>query len=76
MVWPGVPSQTIPDCIRYIIGVFCYNFKSQEHSCFILKHKPVSKLRYIPCSGIHTSHTCTLCRNKGIVMFTYSIYEY
>ena len=19
----------IPDCIRYIIGVFCYNFKSQ-----------------------------------------------
>ena len=21
--------QTIPDCIRYIIGVFCYNFKSQ-----------------------------------------------
>ena len=23
------PSQTIPDCIRYIIGVFCYNFKSQ-----------------------------------------------
>ena len=23
------PSQTIPDCIRYIIGVVCYNFKSQ-----------------------------------------------
>ena len=22
-------SQTIPDGIRYIIGVFCYNFKSQ-----------------------------------------------
>ena len=22
-------SQTIPDCIRYIIGVFCYIFKSQ-----------------------------------------------
>ena len=22
-------AQTIPDCIRYIIGVFCYNFKSQ-----------------------------------------------
>ena len=22
------PSQTIPDCIRYIIGVSCYNFKS------------------------------------------------
>ena len=21
-------SQTIPDFIRYIIGVFCYNFKS------------------------------------------------
>ena len=21
--------QTIPDCIRYIIGVFCYYFKSQ-----------------------------------------------
>ena len=25
------PSQTIPDCIRYIIGVFCYNFKSQTN---------------------------------------------
>ena len=23
-------SRTIPDCIRYIIGVFCYNFKSQR----------------------------------------------
>ena len=23
--------QTIPDCIRYIIGVFCYNFKSQTN---------------------------------------------
>ena len=24
-------EQTIPDCIRYIIGVFCYNFKSQTN---------------------------------------------
>ena len=24
-----LPPKTIPDCIRYIIGVFCYNFKSQ-----------------------------------------------
>ena len=24
-------AQTIPDCIRYIIGVFCYNFKSQTN---------------------------------------------
>ena len=23
------PSQTIPDCTRYMIGVFCYNYKSQ-----------------------------------------------
>ena len=23
-------SKTIPDCIRYIIGVFCYNFKSHN----------------------------------------------
>ena len=22
-------AQPIPDCIMYIIGVFCYNFKSQ-----------------------------------------------
>ena len=28
--------QTIPDCIRYIIGVFCYI--TEEHSCFILTH--------------------------------------
>ena len=25
------PAQTILDCIRYIIGVFCYNFKSQTN---------------------------------------------
>ena len=31
MFWPRVLSQTIPDCIRYIIGVFCYNFKSQTN---------------------------------------------
>ena len=24
-------AQTIPDCIRYIICVFCYNFKSQTN---------------------------------------------
>ena len=24
-------SQTIPDYIRYTIGVFCYNFKSQTN---------------------------------------------
>ena len=24
-------SQSIPDCIRYIIGVFCYNFNSQTN---------------------------------------------
>ena len=24
-------SQIIPDYISYIIGVFCYNFKSQTH---------------------------------------------
>ena len=34
-------AQTIPDCIRYIIVVFCSNFKSQtnvlkEHSYIIL----------------------------------------
>ena len=31
MFWPAVLSQTIPDCVRYIIGVFCYNFKSQTN---------------------------------------------
>ena len=25
------PSQTIPDCIRYIIDILCYNFKSQTN---------------------------------------------
>ena len=24
-------AQTIPDCLRYIIGVSCYNFKSQTN---------------------------------------------
>ena len=24
-------AQTVPDCIRYIIGVFCYNLKSQTN---------------------------------------------
>ena len=34
-VWSHVLASsaipTIPDCIRYIIGVFCYNFKSQTN---------------------------------------------
>ena len=25
------PSQTIPDCIQHIIGVFCYNFKLEKN---------------------------------------------
>ena len=30
----GFPFQTVSDCIRYIIGVFCCNFKSQMNkSC-------------------------------------------
>ena len=40
--------------IRYIIGVFCYNFKSQ------ISILASYRLRYRPCSGIYTSHT--LCR--------------
>ena len=28
-------AQTIPDCIRYIIGVFCYNFKSQTNNILL-----------------------------------------
>ena len=28
-------AQSIPDCIRYIIGVFCYNFKSQLRYIYI-----------------------------------------
>ena len=24
-------AKTIPGCIKYIIGVFCYNFKSQKN---------------------------------------------
>ena len=27
----ALPNHTIPDCIRYIIGVFCCNFKSQTN---------------------------------------------
>ena len=34
-VWSHVLAlsalPTIPDCIRYVIGVFCYNFKSQTN---------------------------------------------
>ena len=33
-VWSQVfasSAQTIPDCIRYIVGVLCYNFKSQTN---------------------------------------------
>ena len=35
-------SQTIPDCIGCIIGVFCYNFKSQMN---ILVH--INTLAYV-----------------------------
>ena len=42
-------SQTIPDCIRYIIGVSCCNFKSQTNIlCFILTHWLLLKRRYSP----------------------------
>ena len=27
----SLPTQTIPDLIRYIIGVFCYNCKSPRN---------------------------------------------
>ena len=34
-VWSHVLAlsalSTMPDCIRYIIGVFCYSFKSQTN---------------------------------------------
>ena len=38
------PSQTIPECIRHITAVFCYNFKSKMNIhlissyCFTLTH--------------------------------------
>ena len=61
-VLASVPSQTIPDCIRYIIGVFCYNFKSQTNILASYKHTRLcqSYSPYSPCSEIYTSHT--LCR--------------
>ena len=31
-------AQTIPDCIRYIIGVFAITLNHREHSCFILAY--------------------------------------
>ena len=38
IVSSGVLSQTITDCIRYIIGVFCYTTITDKHSCFIVTH--------------------------------------
>ena len=32
------PSQTIPVYIRYVIGVFCYNFKSQTNILASYQH--------------------------------------
>ena len=41
-VWSHVLAlsalPTIPDCIRYITGVFCYNFKSQTNILPSYKH--------------------------------------
>ena len=67
--------QTIPDCKRHIIGVFCDNFKSQMNIlCFILTHWLLSKLRYSPCYMLHFPY---IVQNRlSIVMFTYSIYKY
>ena len=51
-------SQTILDYIRYIIGVLCYNVKSQMN---ILVHVSTlacfNSMRYRPGSGIYTFHT-------------------
>ena len=57
------PSQTIPDCIRYIIGVFCYNFKSEMNILHVLAHintLACVKAEIWPMLGIYTSHT--ICR--------------
>ena len=50
-------AQTIPDCIRYINGVSCYILNHKRTFLLYISYLPVSKLRYSPCSGIHTSHT-------------------
>ena len=52
---PSFPSEAIPDCIRYIIGVFCYNFKSQTN--IHINTLACVKAKYSPCSAIYTSHT-------------------
>ena len=64
-VWSHVlASSALPNCIRYIIGVFCYNFKSHTNiiNTFHINTLACAKaeILYSPCSGIHTSHT--LCR--------------
>ena len=36
-------SQTIPDCTRYIIGVFCYNFKSEKNILVLTSENTILK---------------------------------
>ena len=70
MFWLRVPSQIIhvPDCTRYIIGVFCYNLKiTDKHSCFILTLACV-KTEIQPM--LTNSHFSYIVQNhSGVAMF-------
>ena len=60
------PSQAIPDCIRYSIGFFCYNLKSQTN--ILASHQPGSKLRYSPCFTL-LIHCTDLLRRSNVNTF-------
>ena len=56
MFWPRVLSQTIPDCIRYIIGVFAITLNHRQ--TFLLHSNTLACVKAeidSPYSGIHTS---------------------
>ena len=78
-VWSHVLASralpTIPDCIRYIIGVFCYNL---NHRRTFLLHITilacVKAEKYLMLRNLRFLYIVQ--NHSGAVMFTNSIYEY
>ena len=69
------PTKTISDFIRYITGVFYYNFKSQRH-ILASYDEHISLWQSLDIAHAQEFTLFIYCEeNSGVVMFTYSIYE-
>ena len=64
-------SQTVPDCIRYIICAFCYNFKSQTNILASYKHTSLCQSWDITHAQVSTLliHCAESLRRSNVYIF-------